>query len=260
MNEIKIFNWNVNGLRAILKKNIIDNVSFEEFIKKNNYTMIALQEVKLSENNKDILDNILPQYPYRYSSLTHNSRSGVVVFSKIKAKKVIYNLNKKDLRYKGRGITLEFDKFYYTNVYQPNSGEHLKNIEFRTNEWDPIFRNLMLRLAKKKTMIISGDMNVVENIFGTWNYKQHLNKLAGVTEREMNNFQLLLKNFVIVKTNGNFTYFSYRFKAREYNKGMAIDHFLISKSDVLIKNKINIEILDKVYGSDHIPLVLKIIL
>lgn len=254
MNTIKIFNWNVNGLRAILKKEIINNITFEKFIEKNDYTIVALQEVKLSENSKGVLDNILHGFPYRYSSLTNNSRSGVVVFSKIKAKNVIYDLNQKDHRFKGRVITLEFDKFYYTNVYQPNSGEKLKNLSFRSNEWDPIFRKLMLKLLKNKEIIMSGDMNVVENYLGTWNFKKHLNKLAGVTQIEMDNFQLLLKDFVLVKINDGYTYFSYRFKARQYNKGLTIDHFLISKS--LNKNVKSIELLDKVYGSDHLGIVL----
>ena len=246
MNQIKIFNWNVNGLRAILKKHIINHTNFQDFIEKQDYTIIALQEVKLNDKSKHIIDNIFLKYPYRYYSLTDNSRSGVVIFSKIKANKVIYDLNQKDLRFKGRCLTLEFNNFYYTNVYQPNSGDHLKNLDFRCNKWDPIFGKFILKLIKKKQVIISGDLNVVENLLGTYNSK-HYNKLAGVTQKEMNNFKLLLKDFNIVKTNGNYTYFSYRFiKSREYNKGLAIDHFLISNNNSIDVKKI--EVLSKIYG------------
>ena len=98
-------------------------------------------------------------------------------------------------------------------------------------------------------------MNVVENYLGTYNFKSHYNKLAGVTQKEIDNMKLLLKDFNIIKTKGEYTYFSYRFvKAREFNKGLAIDHFLISKNNFIDVKKI--EVLSKINGSDHIPLVL----
>lgn len=272
--KVTIFNWNVNGIRALLKKNITNSdnsvvldMSFVDYIKSQDFTIVALQETKINNKSESVLDTILTDYPYKYSSVSSNSRSGVAVFTKLKPKNIVYELSEckgiskpgASSLFAGRYLELEFENFYYVCVYQPNSGSGL---ERRTQEWDPLFRCRLMKLMKKKEVIISGDFNVVNLQTDTWNYKGHYNKLAGVYESEMVNFKLLLnagfynvyRYFYPIKK--EYTYYTYFGKARANNRGMQIDYFLVTKN--LLKKVENITIIDDIYGSDHLPLELTV--
>lgn len=262
--KISIFNWNLNGIRALLKKQVyqIDtdiSINFEEFVTANNFTIVSLQETKI--NDIHLIDHVLPDYNYRYSTVTKNSRSGVTVLSKLKALHVTYDLNvSNNLQFKGRCVHLEFDIFHYIAVYQPNSGAGLKTLKFRTEEWDPKFKEYLEKIRNgptAKELIISGDFNVVQNELGSYNFKQQRNKIAGVTDIEMYNFKVLTHALDLeIVPNKRFTYFTYLFKSRESGKGMLIDYFLVTAK--LFKKVKKMEVLSDVYGSDHIPLLLEI--
>lgn len=251
--ELKIFNFNLNGIRAFLKKEIHKGQSFEEYIKNNDYTIISLQEIKINKKSIHVIDQFLPEYyPYKYTTTTPNSRAGVSILSKIQPLNVTYDLNETEPIFKGRAIDLEFKDYHYISVYQINSGENLKTLNNR-EIWDKNFYNYIKKI--KKRVIISGDFNVIENENGTWNFKQQYNKISGITQIEMDNFQKLLTLVKIVQPKKKeYTYFNYRTKSRQYNKGMTIDYFLISSG---FKNP-KIKVLSEITGSDHIPLTLTI--
>lgn len=258
-----LFSWNLNGFRSLLKKDnfIFDNTTFLDFISNCNYDYIALQETKI--RNPTTLSVLNNSYKFIYSTSTNNSRSGVAILSKTKAKKVVYDLGQTSLEYLGRYIELEFDTHYLVNIYAPNSGENLKNLEFRTLYWDKIFLDRLLTLKKtKKEIIICGDFNVVQHPNDTWNFKVQRNKLAGVTDIERYNFNKLIENgFYNIfhekyKTKTVFTYFTYLFNARKYNKGMVLDYILTTKK--LVDKVKYIKILDNIRGSDHLPILVKI--
>lgn len=241
---LKFFIWNVNGLRSILKKKVLDDLTLEQFVQ--DYDIVALQETKVPDNFS--FDSLFCSFKYRFSVQGPKSRAGIVIFSKIKP--ISVKLDPVDsINFGGRCITLEFKDFYFISVYQPNSGQNLKTLEYR-NKWDYLFKKYLRTLNKK--VIITGDFNVIENPQGIYNFEKTHNKLAGVTDIEMNNFKTLLREIkvkVISDKNQGFTYYSYRTNGRKYNHGMKID-FTVCSNELKIKTKV----LDKITGSDHIPL------
>lgn len=239
---MKIIAWNVNGLRSILKKNIYKDMSFEEYITYQNPDILCLSEIKIPHQV-----DLLNQYKYRY--WTHSeSRSGVLVLSKIKPISSIGTA--------GRLIQLEFDKFYLVSVYVQNAGENLKNLDMR-NKWDQKMFKYLNMLKSKKEVIYCGDLNVVNYEIDTYNFKQQRNKVAGVTDLERDNFHKLLDSgFIDVYREKygsqiQYTYFTYLFDARRYNRGMRLDYFLSTEN--LYDSIKDIKILDNVVGSDHVP-------
>lgn len=260
---ISILSWNVNGLRSIIKKNnIIDdshvlNNTFENFISNLNPDIIVLTETKLNKCSDNLFDSLLSQYKYRYIQPcnVHKGRNGVIIFSKIKPLNVLFNITDE-----GRYIQLEFSNVYVCGVYVPNSGDKLKRLDYRINTWNPLFLNHVNNLKKIKDVIICGDLNVINNINDTSNYKGQINKIAGVTQLEINNFHLLLNSGFIDVYNYlfpnkvEFTYYSYYTHGRKYNKGMRIDYFLVTKN--ILKNIITMNVLNNIYGSDHLPILL----
>lgn len=259
----KILAWNVNGLRSIIKKKyIVNNIenetnTFENFIKAINPDIVSLTETKLSCEHECVYNKILTEYPYKYWSHCKKtkSRNGVAVFSKIKP----INVNI-DLIDEGRYIEMEFDNYYLVSVYVPNSGNNLQRLQFRTEEWDSLFLNKLIKLKRKKNVLICGDMNVINFEYDTHSYKTQINKIAGITENEIENFHNLLNNgFIDIYRNFypkkiEYSYFSYYTKGRSRNKGMRIDYFLCNES--FLKNVKNISILNDIYGSDHLPILL----
>jgi len=254
---MKILNWNVDGIRSVIKRPTIlknDILELQTFL--NKYDIVALQEIKIMEKNIIDIKKYI-NFKWMYFSVTSNSRAGVSVFSKIKANEIYtdHDIFGEGNEYSGRYIELHFDKFVYICVYQPNSGlDKLKTLDFRTNDWDNKFAARIAELEKSNNeIIISGDMNVVKDETGTYNFKKQFNKLAGVTEREMYNFNMLLKTCkLMINTPNKYTYFSHRFKSRENDKGMSIDYVLSTKA--LSKKIKYVNILYDIYGSDHIPI------
>lgn len=248
---MKILTWNINSLKSIINKIVYKNINFIEFINKKNYDILGFQEVKVNVNDMSLFNDTFNNYPYKYISGTHNTRAGIIVLSKIKPKKVVYDLGSKIIFFKGRAIHLQFEDFHFICVYSVNAGEHLKTIENKII-WDKHLYNYIKKLNKK--VILCGDLNCVGDSLGAWNYTRVFNKKAGVTKIEIDAFNKLLGLLKNIKPKKfYYTYFSYRFNSRETNRGMLLDYFLVSKE---IKGKT--KILSDVYGSDHVPLELSI--
>lgn len=251
---MKILLWNINGIRAILKKKVKDNIGFEEFVSK--YDIICLNETKITDVAMEKI-NILENHKYVYHKFcsTKKSYSGVSIYSKIKPIKELKSFDDNE----GRIIVLEYDKFVLVNTYQPNSGSKLLRLEHRTHTWDIKFRYLIKRLQRYKNVVICGDMNVAHNEIDIHNPdSNHLS--AGFTDIERLNFDKLLFSQDLIDVwryiypnTVRYTYFDYKTLARSRgNRGWRIDYFLVSNK---LKNKIkSIKIHSNIYGSDHIPI------
>lgn len=255
---VRILTWNVNGLRSLIKKDIIiDNKpkstnTLIKYFESSEPEIVCLSETKLTTDLNSDLDRLYQYKYFSHSSIT-KGYSGVCIYSKIKPMKEIkYNDTE------GRVLCLEFKKYYLVNVYVPNSGSDLKRLQFRL-EWDNNFRIFIKRLMLKKNIIITGDMNVAPTEIDISNPNGHLNS-AGFTEEERSSFQLLLNLGLIDAwrslhpSNIEFTYFDYRSNARSRNKGWRLDHFIITPK--LLKKVERCSIKKYAYGSDHLPIVL----
>ncbi|MDP4039980.1 MAG: exodeoxyribonuclease III [Candidatus Pacearchaeota archaeon] len=248
---MKIISWNVNGLRAVLGKGFLDFVGREE------PDILCLQEIKA---HREQVDEILENYENHFwNSAEKKGYSGTAVFSKIKPLSVGYGKELMDDE-EGRVILLEFEDFYLVNVYTPNSQRGLTRLVYRL-EWDKRFFNFLKNLEEKKKVIVCGDLNVAHKEIDLKNPKQN-EMNAGFTMQERDSFDNYLKNgFVDVfrefcKEEGNYTWWSYMFNARERDIGWRIDYFLASKE--LLGNIKESQILKDVMGSDHCPVLLEL--
>ena len=244
---MKIISWNVNGIRAVLKKGFLD------FVEKENPDILCLQETKAHPEQVDIS---LSQYPHHYwNSAEKKGYSGTAIFSKVEPISMTEKIGH-EFDSEGRVIALEFEKFYLVNVYTPNSGRGLVRLELR-QEWDHKFSKFLKNLEKKKPGILCGDLNVAHKEIDLKNPKSNYNKTAGYTQVEIDGIQNYIdKGFVDTfrefnKEPGNYTYWSYMFQARQKDIGWRIDYFLVSKT--FMKNIKKSFILKDVMGSDHCP-------
>jgi exodeoxyribonuclease III len=259
---MKIIAWNVNGIRAMLKKDDLFNMLEIE-----KPDIICFGETKLTcpitATEKELQDRI-SGYKYRYFSTCMDTDkkgySGTAIFSKKEPINVIYGISKNN---EGRVITLEFKKFYLIHVYTPNSGELLARLDYRINIWDVDFKNFLNKLQEHKPIIVCGDLNVANEDIDIHDPKHNKNT-AGFTDRERTSFKKLLNDLELVdtyrykkKNKIEYSYWSYRRNAREKNKGWRIDYFLTSKR--IIKNVKKASILTDVMGSDHAPIKLNIL-
>ena len=249
---MKLVSWNVNGLRAVMSKNFM-----EEFDKLD-ADIFCLQETKLQagqiEWSKD------GYYDY-WNYADKKGYSGTAIFTKHEPINVTYGIGVDEHDHEGRVITLEYEKFYMIVVYTPNSQNELKRLDYRMT-WEDAFREYLCDLKTKKSVIVCGDMNVAHKEIDLKNPKtNHQN--AGFTDEERDKFSKLLESGFIdtfrhfyPDTEQIYSWWSYRFKAREKNAGWRIDYFLASEdlADKLIDAKIHTEI----YGSDHCPVELDI--
>ncbi|TJX68180.1 exodeoxyribonuclease III [Soehngenia saccharolytica] len=251
---MRLVSWNVNGLRAIMKKGFIESV------KKLNPDILCIQETKMQEGQLD-LDVDLEEYEKYFNSAQKKGYSGTAVFTKVKPISVNYGMNKEEHDKEGRIITAEYDDFYLVNVYTPNSKTELERLEYRM-VWEDEFRHFLKELEKKKPVIICGDLNVAHKEIDLKNPSSN-RKSAGFTDEERNKFTELLEagfidtfRFFYPDKEGAYTWWSYLTKARERNAGWRIDYFLVSESlkDRLVDAKIHSDI----YGSDHCPVELEI--
>jgi len=251
---MRLVSWNVNGLRAIMKKGFIES------IKKLNPDVLCLQETKMQEGQLD-LDVDLEEYYKYFNSAQKKGYSGTAVFTKVKPIDVTYGMNKEEHDKEGRIITVEYDDFYLVNVYTPNSKTELERLEYRMM-WEDEFRFFLKELEKTKPVIVCGDLNVAHKEIDLKNPNSN-RKSAGFTDEERNKFTELLNagfidtfRYFYPDKEGAYTWWSYLTKARERNAGWRIDYFLVSESlkDRLIDAKIHSDI----YGSDHCPVELEI--
>ena len=249
---MKLISWNVNGIRACIKK------GFFYFIKESNPDIICLQETKMQEGQEEILT---PGYHQYWCSAEKKGYSGTLMLTKEKPINVNYGIGVDIHDHEGRAITAEFNDFYLVNFYVPNSQNELKRLDYRM-QWEDDVLAYLKKLEKTKPVIICGDLNVAATEIDLKNPKAN-RKNAGFTDEEREKFARLLDSGFI----DTFRYFypdlkevyswwSYRFNARNNNAGWRIDYFLVSK---VLKNRLcDAQILTDIYGSDHCPVVLKI--
>lgn len=255
---MKIVSWNVNGIRAIIKKD------FDKTIAEINPDILCLQETKAQK--KEVEKALLPflnNYDLYVNEAEKKGYSGTAILTKPKPIKVTYGMNIPKFDTEGRIICAEYQSYFLVTVYTPNAGQGLKRLDFK-HEWDIAFKNYVKELDHIKPVIICGDLNVAHQAIDLKNDKSNYNKTAGYTQIEIDDFtELLNSGFVDVFRHFypekiQYTYWSYRFKARERNTGWRIDYFLVSKR-IIDKIK-NIAILDQYYGSDHCPISMEITL
>ena len=248
----KLISWNVNGIRACVKKGFLD------FFNEIDADIFCIQETKLQE---DQIDLQLDGYYQYWNYAERKGYSGTALFTKEKPLSVIYGLGLEEHDNEGRVITAEFDKYYVVTVYTPNSKEKLARIEYRM-QWEDAFREFLKDLELNKPVIVCGDLNVAHNEIDLKNPKTN-RKNAGFSDEERNKFNILLNSgfidtfrYFYPNTENIYSWWSYRFNARKNNAGWRIDYFLVSNTlqDRLIDAKIHTEIL----GSDHCPVELTI--
>ncbi len=243
---MKIISWNVNGIRAVLKKGFLD------FVKKENPDILCIQETKAHPAQ---VDKILDNYEHHYwHSAEKKGYSGTAIFSKVEPMSVIYGdgpMNDNE----GRVITLEFKDYYLLTVYTPNSKRALERLDYR-QEWDKNFLKFLKKLEKTKPVIFCGDLNVAHKEIDLARPDSNHHS-AGFTKEERKGFENFLNAGYIDtfrefnKEPDNYTWWTYMFKARERNVGWRIDYFCVSK--ILKKKLKDAFILPKVMGSDHCP-------
>jgi exodeoxyribonuclease-3 len=263
---MKIYSWNVNGIRAVINKGAL-----QTFIKEHQPDILALQETKAEQGQTEI---DLPDYEEFWNSAAKKGYSGTAIFSKIKPISTAhdfpenittkYDFNDTELRDvhgEGRVITAEYDKFYFVTVYTPNSKDDLSRLEFRKNVWDPAFLEYLKQLEATKPVIFCGDLNVAHTPDDLANPKPNEGK-HGYTVEERAGFQKyidggFIDTFRLFKQgNGYYTWWTHWANARARNVGWRIDYFLASAS---LKNKIkSAEIHPDIMGSDHCPISIEL--
>lgn len=248
--NMKFISWNVNGIRACVTKGFLD------YFKEVDADIFCLQETKLQEGQIDL--NLEGYYDY-WNYAQKKGYSGTAIFTKKKPISVSYGIDIEEHDNEGRVITLEFEDFYFITVYTPNSQSELKRLDYRM-KWEDDFREYLKNLDNIKPVIVCGDLNVAHKEIDLKNPKTN-RKNAGFTDEERNKFtELLNAGFIdtfryFYPTEENiYSWWSYRFKAREKNAGWRIDYFCVSEKmkDRLESAKIHTEVL----GSDHCPVEL----
>ncbi len=246
---MKFISWNVNGLRACVGK------GFKESFAQLDADFFCLQETKMQAGQLDIE---LPGYDAYWNYAEKKGYSGTAIFTRHQPLGVSYGLGIEEHDHEGRVITLEMDDFYLVTVYTPNSQDQLRRLDYRMT-WEDDFRTYLQRLDAMKPVIVCGDMNVAHEEIDLKNPKTN-RKNAGFTDEEREKMtQLLAAGFTDTfrykyPEQVTYSWWSYRFRAREKNAGWRIDYFLISDRlrDRLEDAKIHTEI----YGSDHCPVEL----
>ena len=249
---MKFISWNVNGLRACLKK------GFMESFRQLDADIFALQETKM-QPDQAILD--LPGYRQYWNSAEKKGYSGTAEFTRHEPMAVTYGLGLEEHDHEGRVITLEFADYYFVTVYTPNSKRELERLAYRM-EWEDAFRAYLLALDEKKPVIVCGDLNVAHKEIDLKNPKTN-RRNAGFTDEEREKFtELLAAGFtdtfraLYPDKEGIYTWWSYLRKARETNAGWRIDYFVTSER---LQGSIKeAAIHNEIFGSDHCPVGLEL--
>lgn len=246
---MKLISWNVNGLRACAGK------GFGESFKALDADVVCLQETKMQEGQ---LDLEFDGYESYWNYADKKGYSGTAIYTRVKPLSVSNDIGIDEHDHEGRVITMEFDDFYLVCVYVPNSQDELKRLTYRM-KWEDNFRSYVSGLAEKKGVVICGDLNVAHNDIDIKNPSSNRHN-AGFTDEERGKFNALLDaGFVdswrmLNPDTVKYSWWSYRFKARERNAGWRIDYFIVSES---MKDRISgAEIHNEIFGSDHCPVEL----
>lgn len=249
---MKFISWNVNGLRAIMKKNFMTEFAHLDA------DFFCLQEIKLQAGQIQ-LD--LPDYTQYWNYAEKKGYSGTAIFAKQPALSVQYGLGQSDLDQEGRLITLEYPSFYLLTCYTPNAQAELRRLDFRLR-WEEVFRHYVQALDQKKPVIICGDLNVAHENIDLKNWQRNHGH-AGFSDEERHAFEQLLQagftdsfRYLYPKKEGAYSWWSYRTHARKTNAGWRIDYFLVSNR---LANKIQDAcIYSEIMGSDHCPVGLSL--
>ncbi len=251
-NLMRFISWNVNGLRACAAK------GFDEIFNRLDADFFSLQETKMQAGQLDLaFDN----YHSYWNYAEKKGYSGTAVYTRLEPLNVGLGLGIDAHDHEGRVITLEDEDFFYVTVYTPNSQDGLRRLDYRM-QWEDDFRNYVVELDRHKPVIICGDMNVAHTEIDLKNPKTNTSN-AGFTPQEREKFSLLLESgftdsfrHLYPELRDAYSWWSYRFHAREKNVGWRIDYYLVS--DRLAPRITKAEILSDVYGSDHCPVLLEL--
>lgn len=249
---MKLVSWNVNGIRACVNKGFLD------FFNEVDADVFCIQETKMQEGQL-VLD--LPGYHQYFNSAVKKGYSGTAVFSKQEPLNVFYDFETEIPQDEGRVITCEYDDFFLVNVYTPNSQEELKRIDYRM-KWEDEFLMYLNRLNKSKKVIVCGDLNVAHKEIDLKNPKANRFN-PGFSDQEREKFTNIMDNgyidtfrYFYPELESAYSWWSYRFSARERNIGWRIDYFLASSDfEKQIKSA---RIYSEIFGSDHCPVGLEI--
>jgi exodeoxyribonuclease-3 len=250
---MKLISWNVNGIRASLKKGF-----FLDFVESSDADIFCLQEMRATPDQVELE---IPGYDIHWNPAEKKGYSGTAIVSRTDFKNVVNGMGVKEHDTEGRLITAELDNFFLVTVYTPNSGRGLPRLDYRTKKWDTAFKRYLKKLEKKKPVVFCGDLNVAHKEIDLANPGSN-RKNAGFTDWERATFDKLLKNgFVDTfrefnKEGGHYTWWSNFGKARERNVGWRIDYFCVSES--LRSHLVSSIIHPQVMGSDHCPIELNI--
>lgn len=249
---MKLISWNVNGIRAVLKKGFLD------FVIEYDPDILCIQETKAPGEPVPIE---LPGYHQYWNCAERKGYSGTLIFTKKEPLSVVNGMGKPEHDDEGRVIAAEYKDYYVVTVYTPNAKRELERLPYRHKEWDPLFLNYMKKLEKKKPVIFCGDLNVAHTEIDLARPKQN-QKTHGFTPEEREGFDNIVKaGFVdtfreFEKEGGHYTWWSMMSGARARNIGWRIDYFCVSES--LRKKLKGASILSDVIGSDHCPVVLEL--
>lgn len=246
---MKFISWNVNGLRAVMGKNFMD------FFREADADIFCLQETKLQKGQ---IDMNLPGYFQYWNYADRKGYSGTAVFTKKEPLSVSYGIGEAEHDTEGRVISLEYEDFFFVTVYTPNSQDGLRRLDYRMT-WEDAFLAFLKKLEMKKPVVFCGDLNVAHEEIDIKNPKTN-SRNAGFTDEERAKMSVLLqKGFIdtfrlLYPETVQYSWWSYRFHAREKNAGWRIDYFIVSEA---LKERLkDSKILTEVTGSDHCPIEL----
>lgn len=246
---MKLVSWNVNGLRACVGK------GFEDSFKSLDADVFCLQETKMQEGQLDLQ---FPGYESYWNYADKKGYSGTAIYTRVKPLSVTMDMGIDQHDHEGRVIAAEYEKFYLVCVYVPNSQDELKRLDYRM-QWEDDFRAYVTALAEKKSVVICGDLNVAHEEIDLKNPSSN-RRNAGFTDEERGKFnELLSAGFIdswrmLNPDTVKYSWWSYRFQARQRNAGWRIDYFLVS--DSLKDSVTGAEIHNEILGSDHCPVEL----
>lgn len=249
---MKLISWNVNGLRAVMKKD------FEGIFEAMDTDVLCLQETKMQAGQ---LDYDPEGYYAYYNYAEKKGYSGTAVYTRVKPLNVTYGIQEEEHNTEGRVITCEYENFFLVCVYTPNSQPELKRVEYRM-KWEDDFREYLKMLDETKPVVLCGDLNVAHKEIDLKNPSAN-RKNPGFSDQERQQFTNLLDvgfvdSFREIHPNeaDRYSWWSYRFNARSRNAGWRIDYFVVSER---IRNAIvDADILDQVLGSDHCPVMIQL--
>ncbi len=248
---MKIISWNVNGIRAIVKKNFFTDLKLLD------PDILCIQETKAQDHQvAETLESLNGYYSYS-NSAERPGYSGILVITRIEPLNVTLGINIKEHDNEGRVLCLEYEPYFLVNVYVPNSGADLLRLSYRQN-WDKAFFNYLKDLEKIKPIIVCGDFNVAHKEIDLARPKENYNKTAGYMQEEIDGMDRLI-NGGLADTfrhlhpdeTGRYSWWSFRAGARSKNIGWRIDYFLVSES--LLPSVNDAFILEEIPGSDHCP-------